>query len=122
VSICARGAERLAATHDEIARHGAPRTPRSATWPTGRRSRATSQRPPRGLAGSTSWSTTPPRSAPSTTRADGRQASRSICWRRCARSAQHCRAWKTSPETMAATVATDRANQRRCHWRGSRLL
>ena len=27
-----------------------------------------------------------------------------------------------SPETMAATVATDRANQRRCHWRGSRLL
>jgi multidrug efflux pump len=27
-----------------------------------------------------------------------------------------------SPETMAATVAIDRANQRRCHWRGSRLL
>jgi multidrug efflux pump len=27
-----------------------------------------------------------------------------------------------NPETMAATVATDRANQRRCHWSGSRLL
>jgi multidrug efflux pump len=27
-----------------------------------------------------------------------------------------------NPETIAATVATDRANQRPCHWRGSRLL
>ena len=88
VSICARGAETLAAARSEIAAKGVTAHAAPCDLADGEAvARYVAEAVGRS-AGSTSWSTMRPALAPAMTRRGGRKASRSICWRRCGGSAR----------------------------------